>query len=86
MFKTLGTQIDIGGRMSYTAFAIGTTEDLVRSWATDEQREYNASHRTCPACNGRGYAIQRHGGRVTPDKGGCSLCLGLGAVELGVTD
>lgn len=56
-------------------------EALLALWATPEQQAYNASHRTCDICRGRGYAQHRErSGRVTREVVGCTSCKGTGAV------
>ena len=62
---------------SFRAMLIHSAEEdmasLRGSWATPEQQEFNASHKTCPRCHGRGQ-IRRD------ERMACRECLGTGSV------
>lgn len=61
----------------YGSFVTSTPEEarqaLIESWSTPEQRAFNAAHKECPRCHGRGYT--RKDQRV-----GCHVCRGTGSV------
>lgn len=63
----------------YESFVTVTPEQsrqaLLDSWATPAQREYNATHKACSRCRGRGYTRK-------DQNVGCHVCLGTGGVGL----
>ena len=62
----------------YSSFAMGSDEDsrhsFLESWTTPAQADFNAVHRTCDRCKGRG--ATRKDAAV-----GCSVCGGTGSVD-----
>lgn len=54
---------------------------LMDSWSSPEHQIYNLMHRTCPKCQGKGYAVYRSRRQVVREQIGCDRCLGLGAIE-----
>ncbi len=70
------------GKAFETLTAEGARQELLEAWSTPEQRAYNASTHTCPACNGQGYKVTRvRGQQPVRDKAGCYECLGLGKLR-----
>lgn len=63
----------------YNSFITATPEEskqaLVEAWTSPAQRRFNATHKTCPRCNGRGYT--RKDGNI-----GCSVCLGTASLPI----
>lgn len=68
-----------------TLTAEQSQQALLDAWATPTQQLYNLMHKTCPSCNGQGYASRRikvgdRGFRIERDNIGCYECKGTGAV------
>lgn len=61
----------------FESFSVGTAEQSRQSlqdgWSTPRQQAFNAAHKTCKGCHGRGYT------RRNPNIG-CHVCGGTGSV------
>lgn len=60
----------------------GRGEYIKSLFSSPEQRAYNASHKTCKACRGRGYKCWRSARGVEQENVGCDVCLGTGGVPI----